>query len=704
MGKRRKRSKVTVQGVNNPVPAVSVGEITSHVPSRSSDCDPAVSGVDALAPTAVTATSAVYTTRIIVDGPVFQKNNALAKTGVNQSTADRTEVLGGDDLHLKVIGDSLERQSRELLDQLERLVPTVPPEDMLNNLTLTDDELDITVIPAESTRRSDDDMSTDGDVVEEVVNLGSQPQTSRNQSGPVSAPADTKLRRQIATESMDVDGEPRDDPSTATDSKSMTIEGESTEAPTIATDSESPACVGESKETSSTDTDADAISAKEASDTRHYKRAASYLRKFVGRDASSHTRREIMFIKSKLKYMRKFERIYPNAPRCELLVDKIFLPNPASASAKDSVETAATSKKVEVKPAASDSKVEPKAVPKPNPSQKGLEKDKGHNPTPNDSRKSSQLEKVTVPNPAPTPTNEGKADEQKVPKTCASHSGVTTGGSTGTPSTSEKTNKSSQSKTVKRVRSSEGPQPSPKKTMISQTVNTANSYAGVLAHKAKGSSTSTEKASTSSGKAVTKARERGRRKPYAKTATVANDDELLVAIIDRADPFGKISESHWLLFETRLRLAIVSTEANQGDRQFGGAFLHKGVKVIKCLNRSSQEYLKKTVNGFDELWEGAKIAAVSITEIPSRKVFPAWVPPPTVDKELLLRMLELQNPGFLTKDWTVMSLTPCKENGGMDIKMAVDSSGEEYLKIREGKLNFGSGWVRFRLSPPRGSQ
>ncbi|XP_073845649.1 uncharacterized protein [Musca autumnalis] len=127
--------------------------------------------------------------------------------------------------------------------------------------------------------------------------------------------------------------------------------------------------------------------------------------------------------------------------------------------------------------------------------------------------------------------------------------------------------------------------------MISQTVNTADSYAGVLARKAKGSSTSTEKASTSSGKAANKARDQGRRKPYAKTATVANDDELLVAIIDRADPFGKISESHWLLFETRLRRAIVSTEANQGDRdrQFGGAFLQKGVKVIKCLNRSSQE-------------------------------------------------------------------------------------------------------------------
>ncbi|XP_073822073.1 uncharacterized protein [Musca autumnalis] len=694
MGKRKKRSKVTVQGVNNPVPAVSVGEITSHVPSRSSDCDPAVSGVDALAPTAVTVTSAENTTRTIVDEPDFQKDNALAKTGTNQSTADRTGVLGGDDLHLKVIGDSLERQSRELLDQLERLVPTIPPEDMLNNLTLTDDELDITVIPAESTRRSDDDMSTDGDVVEEVVNLGSQPQTGRNQSGPVSAPAETKLQRQIATESMDVDGESKDDPPTVTHSMSMTIEGKSTETTTIATDSESPACVGVSKETSSTDTDAVAISAKEASDTRHYKRAASYLRKFVGRDASSHTRREIMFIKSKLKYIRKFERNYPNAPRCELLVDKIFLPNPASA--KDSKETAATSKQVEVKPVASGSKVEPKTVPKPNPSQKGLEKDKGHNPTPNDSRKSSQLEKVTVPNPDPTPTDEGKADEQKVSNTCTSQSGATTGGSTGTPSTSEKTNKPSQSKTVKRVRSSEGPQPSPKKKMISQTVNTADSYAGVLAHKAKGSSNSTEKASTSSGKASTKARDRGRRKPYAKTATVANDDELLVAIIDRADPFWKISESHWLLFETRLRLAIVSTEANQGDRQFGGAFLHKGVKVIKCLNRSSQEYLKETVNGFDELWEGEKIAAVSISEIPSRKVFPAWVP--------LLRMLELQNPGLLTRDWTVMSLTPCKENGGMDVKMAIDSSGEEYLKVREGKLNFGSGWVRFRLIPPRESQ
>ncbi|XP_073811732.1 uncharacterized protein [Musca autumnalis] len=623
MGRKNRINKVTVQGVNNPVPAASVGVTTSHVSSRSSDCDPAVLGVDALAPTAVPATSASIPTPKLDDDPAIQKEHDLARAGESQSTADRTAVVGGDDLHgtLRTIHDSLERQSRELLDQLDRLVPEhcedTLPEELLHNLTLTDDELDTTVIPAKSTQEGCCDTDKGS------ANPDTQPDAGPIPTGPVSAPADNRLQRQTATEMMSDDGDSNETPTTGSDSK--------------------------------------VASAREASDARHYKRAVSYLRKFVGRDSILHSAREVHLIRGKLKFIRKYERTYPHEFHRELQVERIFLPDKV-------VEPA--------KPTASGKCATPKPIQKLNPNRQVKEKAIECTPKPTGTPSDDRPVKDSASKPDSAPKGKGEA---------AGNAGLNRKMVRPAKETSSSggTNNAPQNKSVKRVRSSEGPQPSPKKTMTSQLVEPSTSYAAAAERTTKGKQPSTEKASTSSGKVNPKARGQGRKKPYSKPVTVADDKDLHLAIIDRADPNGRISDSHWLLFEIGLRSAIVSGPEDQEDRQFGSAFLRKGVKVINCLNKKSRDFLVRTVEGFGALWEGANLAAVPLTDIPSRKVISAWIPPPTVDKELLLKMLRLQNPNLTTSGWTVISLAPCNEDGGLVARVAVDTPGELYLRERK---------------------
>lgn len=66
------------------------------------------------------------------------------------------------------------------------------------------------------------------------------------------------------------------------------------------------------------------------------------------------------------------------------------------------------------------------------------------------------------------------------------------------------------------------------------------------------------------------------------------------------------------------------------------------------------------------------MAAATLPEIPARKVLSAWIPPPEVEKELILR-------GF--------SPTTYGENGRLDVRVTVNAGGEDYLQLREEKLN-----------------
>lgn len=172
-----------------------------------------------------------------------------------------------------------------------------------------------------------------------------------------------------------------------------------------------------------------------------------------------------------------------------------------------------------------------------------------------------------------------------------------------------------------------------------------------------------------------------------------------LAIIDKAHPEGRISDSRWLLIEECLRDIVFSGAGSPMQMQFGSATLYKGVKVICCENVESKDFLVKTVGELGVLWEGSELAAVSLKEIPCGRKLSAWVPPPLVDPARILTILAKQNLNLQTDNWHIVNSSP--DSGGLVIKVAIDAKGQEYLQARGGKLHFGSGWIRFRITPTR---
>lgn len=169
-----------------------------------------------------------------------------------------------------------------------------------------------------------------------------------------------------------------------------------------------------------------------------------------------------------------------------------------------------------------------------------------------------------------------------------------------------------------------------------------------------------------------------------------------IAIIDRSDPAGTISHYNWLIVEGRLR-DIILNDTGVHNKQFGSAYSYKGVKVITCANKESLDFLVQTISNLDNLWDGSQLSAVSIADIPYTATLTAWIPPPQIDAEHILKILEKQNPNLQTSNWKVIKSSSSSEKGGQTIHVIADKEGESYLKQCNGKLNFGLGSIRFRL-------
>ncbi|XP_011291561.1 uncharacterized protein LOC101891638 [Musca domestica] len=172
-------------------------------------------------------------------------------------------------------------------------------------------------------------------------------------------------------------------------------------------------------------------------------------------------------------------------------------------------------------------------------------------------------------------------------------------------------------------------------------------------------------------------------------------DNLSVAIIDRADYEGKISDGNWLRIESYLRSIILSDKVDANKTRFGQARQYKGVKVINCWNEESRKFLKRAINSLTAPWKGADLVAISISELPCRVEVTAWVPPPKTNETDLLKLLQKQNIGLNIANWRVIK---CFYKGCTQVwQISIDRESVEYLKKSKEILSFGLSHVYFRI-------
>ncbi|XP_073838710.1 uncharacterized protein [Musca autumnalis] len=389
-----------------------------------------------------------------------------------------------------------------------------------------------------------------------------------------------------------------------------------------------------------------------AKDKGGYRRSLHYLKKCIGREPSTISVRDCKLIKINLKAVSKYEKKYPHLPKRNPEIDRLSLIQMVDRILLSS---------------------EPSSTPT---TCKGQ--------TTRDGDLTQLPEKPSSSGKRPQNSEEGRTG-MPVPATVPTLGCVA-------PS-----NPSSAKNPVKRVRSTEEPHPKAKRPIPRQDSKPSTSSARCKTNESE-KSTATKAASQAdlSHKVTPRSPPKSSGRGKKKTDRPLVPDELRIAVIDKSDPEGKISDKHWQLIENQLREIVFAGEGEPPKHtHFGSAAPFRGIKIICCENKESLNFLVSTIDGLGELWEGCQLAAVGVNEIPSRRVLSAWVPPPAVDPTRILTILGRQNPNLQTSSWKLVSHSP--EGEGMAIRVSIDIQGQEYLRAREGKLHFGLGWIRFRL-------
>uniref|UniRef100_T1PMZ5 DUF4780 domain-containing protein n=1 Tax=Musca domestica TaxID=7370 RepID=T1PMZ5_MUSDO len=417
------------------------------------------------------------------------------------------------------------------------------------------------------------------------------------------------------------------------------------------------------------------LDTKDQKAKRGYKRAVKYCRKFIDKDRSAITEREKCLIKTNLKVVRKYEKNHPHLPKISPDFETLLLP----ATGFDKRTCPTEGSDMEEKKPFADVFWNTSAV--------------------------GALDLTTTPavRSSPDPI------EHVAPSVKKSRTRKRKKNGPGTISTSNsiastKTEISTPNTTLKRRRSTEEPHPHVKTPTLNRISMTQVSSFSFPATSQKTVTTKVDNAQTIqksnlSQTATSKSQQQGQQARKGKYSHTMYPNHLRLAIIDKAHPEGRISDSRWLLIEECLRDIVFSGAGSPMQMQFGSATLYKGVKVICCENVESKDFLVKTVGELGVLWEGSELAAVSLKEIPCGRKLSAWVPPPLVDPARILTILAKQNPNLQTDNWHIVNSSP--DSGGLVIKVAIDAKGQEYLQARGGKLHFGSGWIRFRITPTR---
>ncbi|XP_073814994.1 uncharacterized protein [Musca autumnalis] len=488
--------------------------------------------------------------------------------------------------------------------------------------------------------------------------------------------------------------------------------------------------------------------AKEKKDRHEYKRAAKYCNKFVGKEATDISQDEFRLIGVRLRVMRRLERRYPHMEKIHVPVNQIptpgtadpssptavkgavvpgNLPKPGVSGCSDSLQTPMVSAAETGRRMPSTLETARRLMSSKAPTVLPSEQKKGQSgttqmlkATPNASassvtapssvgvnRSSDLLRTSTMQRPGKQATEASK--DPKKPCSLSDGGVRIAGGATGRmagvtdgPSTSRQASgrpkTSPQQSCVKRVRSSEDPQPTAKRMLDRHQTNHPPTLAKVAAQQTATGVEQERSCKGSSSPAPQQSSAGGTSKPARTRRKLASRD-VQIAIIDRSDPEGWISDDHWLLVERLLRKAITSDEADASMTGFGKATYIRGVKVIGCQDEKSKDYLIRTVDGSGALWEGCKLAAVPTSEIPRRASATVWVPPPDQEVAEVLKMIQRQNRGLSTASWRFINST--KEGAGAVMKFTMDNESADYIRDCEGELYFGSGWLRFRVSKPQ---
>ncbi|XP_061386131.1 uncharacterized protein LOC133321045 [Musca vetustissima] len=177
-------------------------------------------------------------------------------------------------------------------------------------------------------------------------------------------------------------------------------------------------------------------------------------------------------------------------------------------------------------------------------------------------------------------------------------------------------------------------------------------------------------------------------------SSICNNSELQVAIIDKSNPHGRISNEKWFNLEEMLIKEMISNKWSEKGISFEGANWSRGIKIIKCGNSQSLEFLKANISKVCQFGQYNQIEIIPYSNLPPRIFAKMWIPPPVPPTDAILTLIEKQNQGIDTTNWKILSCKPSKKSFGTDYRMFIDVNSSKVLQECQGRIKYGLNFIR----------
>ncbi|KAL7726321.1 hypothetical protein ACLKA6_010227 [Drosophila palustris] len=151
---------------------------------------------------------------------------------------------------------------------------------------------------------------------------------------------------------------------------------------------------------------------------------------------------------------------------------------------------------------------------------------------------------------------------------------------------------------------------------------------------------------------------KSRVQPGRSFAQIAKD-RILIGVLDRGNPDGRIPRNQWRWVESALAIQcfeLLEKEPGPPPVCKDVGWYQGTVKVIACDDSRSAELYRAAVANVGEVYPGAKLAAVNWEDVPVRPRARMWIPSTIKEPEKLLTMIQRCNPNLPTQDWRVAKI------------------------------------------------
>jgi len=132
-------------------------------------------------------------------------------------------------------------------------------------------------------------------------------------------------------------------------------------------------------------------------------------------------------------------------------------------------------------------------------------------------------------------------------------------------------------------------------------------------------------------------------------------------------------------------------------------WLQSRVKLYRFGDLKSTQIFSKILTMAGEVWPGANLALVELSEIPNRPKGALQVPENFEDPEKIIKLLKICNKNLNTEEWKVAKVYP-PENGFRKVIIILNNEALNVAKNNALSIKFGFGEYTMRIYKTNGAQ